>query len=183
MRTTALLSFIALLGLPAMAQIFNSHSLTIGIGSAAPSGSTALDTGTALKFGYGHRFTRFLQFDTEFETSFNKDFRNYNPRSGSGLTTTTEYFVPIGGRVVVPVWHDRLAPSAGVGGVYSYDKGRQIDQHQGGVYGLGGISYAIDSRHKHRAGVSVRYMNMMSAGRPHPQWVNVFGEYTYSWGE
>jgi len=44
------------------------------------------------------------------------------------------------------------------------------------------VTYALDSRSHHSLGVTVRYMNVMSAGSPHPQWWNVFGEYTYRWG-
>ena len=142
-----------------------------------------MDSGVALELNYGRRFTRFIQLDTGFESSFNKDYRNYYPKYGTGLTTSTSFFVPVGGRIVIPLMQGRLEPSFGGGGVYAWDKNNPYQQNQGGVYGLAGGSYALDSRHRHRVGATLRYMNMMSAGRPHPRWLNVFGEYSYSWGE
>ncbi len=166
-------------------QDVNRHSLTIGAGNAVPTGynNNYLDPGTAVELNYGHRFTRFIQADIGFESSFNKDYRGYNPKFGSGLTTNTNFFVPAGGRIVIPIWNGKLEPSFGLGGVYRYDKGNSFQSHQGGVYGLGGVTYALDSQQRHRVGITIRYLNIMSAGAPHPQWVNLFGEYTFSWGQ
>lgn len=104
------------------------------------------------------------------------------PRSGDGLETNTLLLAPVGGRFVLPLFEGRIEPSVGFGGVYGYDRHRFNDQHQGGVYGLIGASYALDSSQHHRVGATVRYYNMISAGRPHPQWLTVMGEYTYCWG-
>ena len=165
------------------AQQFYPHQLTVGIGSAAPGSQVNMDSGVALELNYGRRFTRFIQFDAGFESSFNKDYRNYYPKYETGLTTNTSFFVPVGGRILIPLMQGRIEPSFGVGGVYAWDKNNPYHQNQGGVYGLLGGSYALDPRHKHRVGATLRYMNMMSSGRPHPRWLNIFGEYSYSWGE
>jgi hypothetical protein len=141
-----------------------------------------MDSGVALELNYGRRFTKFIQMDMGFESSFNKDHRNYSGNY-AGLTTSTNFFVPVGGRIVIPLLEGRLEPSFGVGGVYAWDKNNLYHQNQGGIYGLAGASYALDSRHKHSVGMTLRYMNMLSPGRPHPRWLNVFGEYTYSWGQ
>jgi hypothetical protein len=164
-------------------QDFNRNALTVGVGSAVPAGLDYLDAGTAVELNYGYRFTRFIQADLGFESSFNKDYRNYQAKFNTGLTTTTNFFIPAGGRIVIPLRDGRIEPSIGLGGVYHYDKGDSYQPNQGGVYGVAGASYALDSEHRHRVGLSLRYMNIMSRGTPHPQWVNLFGEYTYSWGQ
>jgi hypothetical protein len=180
----------AVLAVPVWAQQdFNRNSVSVGFGTAAPSGKyNELDPGTALELNLAHRFTPFIQADFGFETSFNKDYRNYYPKYGTGLATTTNFFVPAGGRIVIPLLGGRIEPSFGLGGVYRYDKANLVQpssyqRNQGGVYGLVGATYALDSAHKHRVGLTLRYINIMSAGTPHPQWWNLFGEYTYSWGE
>lgn len=174
----------ALIAMPLFAQDYNRKSLSVGVGGAIPDVNGAMDGGIAVSLNFGYRFTRYIQADIGFQSSFNKDYRDYYPKSGAGSGTTTEFFVPAGGRIVIPVWNGRIEPSFGLGGVYAYDKGENYgNNHQGGVYGLGGITYALDSHRRHRVGVTVRYINIMSAGRPHPEWVNVMGEYTYSWGE
>ena len=95
--------------------------------------------------------------------------------------------MPAGGRIVIPLRGGRIEPSFGVGGVYRYDKapylGYVYQRNQGGAYGLAGVSYALDSAGRHRVGLTLRYINIMTADTPRPQWWNVFGEYTYSWGE
>ena len=177
---------IALLALPASAQfVQNANNLSIGIGGAAPAGAYGpLDRGLALELNYGRRYTRYIQLDIGFESSWNRDYRDFE--RGGLVRTTTFFFVPVGGRLNIPIREGRIMPFIGVGGVYNFDGASDIvpgvDAHKGGAYGLAGVSYALDSEHRHRVGVSVRYMNIMSAGEPHPQWVNIFGEYTYSWG-
>ncbi len=180
---TKLLS-LALLAAAGYAQdVVNPTRLTIGLGTAAPRGDSYMDPGTAVEVNFGYRYTRYIQADVGVEASFNKDYRAYNSKFNTGLTTATNLFVPVGARIIVPVFNGRIEPSFGVGGVYAYDKGRSYNQHQCGVYGLAGVSYALDSQQRHRVGLTLRYMNLMSPGRPHPQWLNVFGEYTFSWGE
>jgi hypothetical protein len=171
----------ALLALPLCAQDFFPKQLTVGFGAAAPGGSSYMDPGVGLELNFGYRYTRFLQADIGIQTSFNKDYRDYYEKTGAGLRTATNFFLPAGARIIVPIMNGRIEPSFGLGGVYAFDK-HADHQSQGGVYGLGGVSYALDGTHRHRVGVTLRYINMMSAGRPHPQWWNVMGEYTYSWG-
>lgn len=180
-RTRLLLTIAMAATASGAAQDFQRNRVTIGVGTAAPNDSQYADPGVGLELNFGIRYTPYIQFDAGLETSFNHDYRNFIPRTGSGDTTSTNIFVPVGGRIIIPLLRGRVEPSFGAGGVYRYYK-NGFDQHQGGVYGLAGVDYALDSEHRHRVGVTVRYMNIMSAGRPHPQWVNVFGEYTYSWG-
>lgn len=162
--------------------------LTVGFGTAAPSGTyNALDPGVGVEFNYGYRFTPFIQADVGMETSFNKDYRNYYPKFGTGLATTTNFFLPAGGRIIVPVLGGRLEPSFGLGGVYRYDKATltqvsSYQRNQGGAYGLAGVNYALDSAGHHRVGLTLRYINIMSAGTPHQVFWNLFGEYSYSFG-
>lgn len=181
MSTFSRIFVAAILAVPVFAQDMYQNRLTVGVGTAVPA-ETSLDPSVAVELNFAHRYTRFIQLDAGFEASFNKDYRNYYPKFGTGLTTTTNFFVPAGGRIVIPVLNGRIEPSFGLGGVYRYDQRAPFHPNQGGIYGLGGVSYALDSGQRHRVGLTVRYINIMSAGTPHPQWVNLFGEYTYSWG-
>jgi hypothetical protein len=173
---------LALLSLPLAAQNFFPSSISVGIGRAVPAGLTPFDSGTLIGINFAHRYTRHIQADLAFQTAFNTDYRRYLPGTGAGLTTTTTYFVPLGGRILIPLLEGRIEPSFGLGGVYLYDQRSLGRHHQGGAYGLAGFTYAVDSMQRHRVGVTVRYINVMSAGRPHPQWVNVMAEYSYHWG-
>jgi hypothetical protein len=174
---------LAILALPLCAQTYDyPNRVSVGIGRAIPAGQSAFDSGTLIGINFARRYTRNIQGDLGLQTSFNTDYRRFVPGTGAGLTTNTTYFVPVGGRIVVPVWDGRMEPSFGLGGVYVYDQRAVNSHHQGGAYGLAGVNYAVDSLQRHRVGITVRYFNIMSAGRPHPQWVNVSGEYSYSWG-
>ncbi len=170
---------LAMVALPMLAQDYFPKNLTVGLGAANPNG--AQDSGAGLELNFGYRYTRNIQVDMGLETSFNRDYRNYYPKTDSGLTTTTNFFVPLGARIILPLMNGRVEPSFGLGGVYAFDKNAN-HQHQAGVYGLGGANYALDSAHRHRIGMTLRYFNMISPGRPHPTWWNIMGEYTYSWG-
>jgi hypothetical protein len=176
-----------LVAVPACAQrLENTNQLSFGIGGAVPAGAYGpLNGGLAFELNYGYRYTRYVQIDAGFESSWNRDYRDFE--RGGLIRTTTFFFAPVGIRVNVPIAYGRIIPFVGGGGVYNFDGASDIvpgvDAHKGGLYALAGVSYALDSQHRRRVGVAVRYMNIVSAGEPHPQWVNVFGEYTYSWGQ
>ena len=103
--------------LPLCAQDMNPHRITVGVGSAAPGDSVYMDPGIGVELNYGYRFARLFQMDAGFETSFNKDYRNYYPKYGTGLTTSTNFFVPAGARLLIPVKDGRIEPSVGLGAV------------------------------------------------------------------
>ncbi len=122
MTTFSRFFFVAILAVPALGQEVNANRLTVGLGSAAPTGTSFMDPGTALELNFGHRYTRYIQADIGLETSFNKDYRNYSGRNSTGASTTTNFMAPVGARIVIPVLNGRIEPSFGVGGVYRYDK-------------------------------------------------------------
>jgi hypothetical protein len=83
--------------------------VSVGIGRAVPAGQSAFDSGTLIGINFARRYTRNIQADLGLQTSFNTDYRRFEPRTGAGLTTNT-YFVPLGGRIVVPLWADAWSP-------------------------------------------------------------------------
>ncbi len=101
---------------------FPHHNFTFGVGGAVPQGeiSRFMDSSPGVSVGYGYRFWRYFQADAGLDVVFGaariRDFLNTD--IGGFRIKDREYFVPLGGRVVVPVADGRLLFNAGGGGLW-----------------------------------------------------------------
>jgi len=101
---------------------FPRHHLQAGLGAAAPGADLAGNFSPSFGFGahYGYRFLRNFQLDVGAEGVLGsarvRDFLDttFGPRRIRDF----QFFLPVGGRVVLPLADDRLEVFAGGGGVY-----------------------------------------------------------------
>ena len=195
--------------LPAQ-EFYRKHNFTVGMGAAEPRGDIKEPFSTAflLNAGYGYRFHPYFQADVGFETGFGAaDVREFQPIPYGGYLRIRDYqhFVPMGGRVIVPLASERLHLMAGGGGAYvRYSErlrqpygqsGYYIDcylcqaRDGWGYYGLAGFSVALDQGRHFRIGATGKVYRAHTEGdwfggvppvRTSDRWVNIAGEFTFS---
>jgi len=168
------------------------HNVVFGVGPAIPTGSSSnyLTTAPFIRFGYGYRFNKLFQADFGFEMAFgaadnqNAELTNF----GQVLGGDHEFFVPmLGGRVYIPLPWNRVSLAIGGGGThlhysetaptgggysYGYSSGCLTCTSRGGWggYGMGNLSYFLDSSHIFHVGTNVEYVAGSTNG---PQVANI----------
>jgi hypothetical protein len=121
---TILLGF-SLLALPAVLpaqEYYPHHNFSLGLGAAQPRADLKglFRDRPAMAVGYGYRFQRYFQADIGFETVFGAaDVHDYlNTGIGPLRIKDYQFFIPLGGRAILPVAGGRLLFSGGGGGAY-----------------------------------------------------------------
>jgi hypothetical protein len=193
-RIIALLPILLLLLAPgAFAQFrigrasYQQHSFAIGGGGGIPRGDLQplLDTRPALRINYGYRFMKNFQADIGFDTVFHaarvRDF--YESRFGDLRIKDYQFFLPMGGRAIIPLARNRVQFHAGGGAAWmSYrerinqpfngDSGFRIDcpvcgsRSGWGYYALLGSSFAIDRAQMFRLGFTSKLYRGRTSGDP-----------------
>lgn len=179
---TSLLLFAA----PALLSAQNwypKNHFSIGGAMARPRGDigTVLEDAPALTVGYGYRFHRNFQADIGFDTAFGaagvRDFLD----TGFGYRRIRDYqfFVPFGGRAVLPLG-PRFEVTGGMGGVfmryaellnqpseyYRFDCPVCTARSGWGYYGLVSASAYLDQRKMFRFGVTGKMYRGNTDGQP-----------------
>jgi hypothetical protein len=185
------------------------HNITVGGGAAAPVGNDTnyLSTAPAFSLGYGYRFNRWFQADAGFQMAFgaannqNAEVTDFGTVQGGDH----EFMIPLGGRVFIPLPFKRLeasvggggaylhysetAPSGGYGGYYTSQCYTCTSRGGWGGYGLGNVTYFLDSNHNFRLGVTAQYVAGSTNGQPvanipaiktTDHWMNTFVEFGMS---
>jgi hypothetical protein len=170
---------------PIMAQSwYPRHNFTAGGGLARPRGDIGGPLGDApsLGFGYGYRFHQNFQADIGLDTGFGaagiRDFldTSFGPRRIRDF----QFFVPFGGRAVIPIADERFWISGGGGGAYINYRERisQPDDYYRidcpvcasrggwGYYGLVNVGAALDRTRRVRFGVTAKMYRAYTEGDP-----------------
>jgi hypothetical protein len=202
----------ALLLLVAMAPLvaqtnYPRHNITFGAGAGLPCSqlSSFFADSAGVAVGYGYRFKRNLQADIGLDTLFGaarvRDFLSTD--LGYLRIRDFQYFIPFGGRVVLPFSEGRVLASLGGGGVYMRYSERlrqpsayvHVDcpvcssRSGWGNYALAGTSLALDHYQRFRFGVTAKvyrgHTDGESLGAVPPLetrdlWVNLFADFTIS---
>ena len=163
---------------------YPKNNFTIGAGLARPRGDIGVyfEDAPVLNVAYGRRFHRNFQADIGFDTAFGSaGVREYlDTGLGYRRIRDYQYFVPFGGRAILPIAEDRFLISGGMGGVYMRYAERisqpsdyyRIDcpvctsRSGWGYYGLANVSGFLDSRHLFRLGVTAKMYRGHSDGEP-----------------
>lgn len=175
-------------------QDLHHHNITFGAGPAIPVGSTTnyLNTAPYIALGYGYRFNSLFQADIGFQMAFGAA-HNQNPEIvGYGQYVQGgdhEFMFPLlGGRIYLPLHLSRVeasvgggavhlhysetAPSGGGGYGYGYGYGYGATgcytcttRGGWGGYGMGNISYFLDSARHVRIGTTVQYVAASTSGQ------------------
>jgi len=204
MRALLLLS----IAVPLLAQTsFQKHYVTIGAGAGLPSGQlTGLFRNVSgAGVNYGYRFQKNLQADVGFETLFGaagvRDFLSTDV--GYARISDRQYFLPFGGRAILPLGEGRVLLSLGGGGAYlryserlkqpsSYYNFQCPDcssRSGWGSYALASASYAIDHYQMFRLGVTAKAYRAHTDGgalglvpgiETRDRWLSLFVNFTVS---
>jgi hypothetical protein len=190
---------------PLAAQPYNKHNFTVGVGAGLPRDDLEpyFVNRPAFNFGYGYRFSRYLQLDAGMQTVFGagrvRDFIE-TPLTISRIRDF-QFFFPVGGRVIFPVANEKLLIYGGGGGAYMRysEMIRQpsdfirIDcpvcaaRDGWGYYALAGASVALDARRLFRLGGTTRMyqghtdgpgLGTLPAIRTKDRWLNISAEFS-----
>lgn len=209
----SLFSIVLLAGPGAFAQFrtgqagYQRHSFSIGGGGGIPRGDLQplLSTSPALRLNYGYRFMKNFQADIGFDTIFHaasvKDY--YKSQFGELRIKDYQFFLPMGGRAVIPLARNRVQLHAGGGGAWMTYRER-IRQPFGdsnfrldcpvcssrsgwGYYALLGASVAVDRAQFFRLGFTTKLYRGRTAGdslgpipalRTNDQWLTSAAEFS-----
>jgi len=153
----------------------------------------------AIAIGYGYRFLRYLQADVGLDMVFGAaHVRDYlNTGFGPLRIKDRQYFVPFGGRAILPLAHGRLLISGGGGGAYmryaellhqpsySYrvDCPVCLSRDGWGYYALADVTGFLDRGQHFRVGVQAKSYRGDTEGdslggvpvRTNDHWLNILG--------
>jgi hypothetical protein len=191
---------------PLLAQTdYPKHNITVGAGAGLPGGDLSgyFVNRPGLTAGYGYRFQRFFQADFGVDTVFGaarvRDFLTTD--LGYLRIHDVQYFLPFGGRVVLPIAGGRFQASVGGGGTYlRYSERLQqassyyrfacpscTSRGGWGSYALAGGSMALDHYKRFRVGLTAKFYRAHTEGEPLgdlpatrtlDRWVNLFADFT-----
>ncbi|HVX65117.1 MAG TPA: hypothetical protein VHA11_00870, partial [Bryobacteraceae bacterium] len=103
-------------------EYFPHHNFTFGMGGASPKAdlSSYYVNRPLISAGYGYRFQRYLQADAGFDMVFGAaHVRDYlDTTLGPLRIRDRQFFVPFGGRAILPLFDGRVLISGGGGGAY-----------------------------------------------------------------
>lgn len=161
---------------------FHHHNVSIGVGPAIPTGADTsfLSAAPLVSLGYGYRFTRFLQADVGFQSAFgaaNNPFLEVTDL-GNIKGGDREYFIPFGGRIIIPTPFHKIEASAGGGGTYLHYSETVPSSYYfrnncysctsrggWGGYGLANVSYFLDDNHTFHVGATGRFITAKLNGQ------------------
>ena len=197
-------------GLPVSGQdFFGKYDIIVGGGTAVPQQDLKVGFTTApnLNVGFGYRFARNFQLDTGFETAFGAaDIRTFVRDDQLGLLEINDrqYFVPFGGRAILPLGESgRFEVFGGGGGNYMrYSEVlRQPSDYfrvpctvcssrsGWGYYGLVGFRGALNRGRNFWVGMSSKVVRGNTNGQPlgdlpatetKDRWTFIQGEFSFA---
>lgn len=206
MRTHLLISLTLLAPVLLAADDSDFHRSTIvaGIGAASPVGSSYLSTAPLIRVNYGYRFNKYFQADAGLQLAFgaannvNAVQTDFGPVQGGDH----EYMIPLGGRFFIPLPFRRIEASVGGGAVYLHysetapSNGIDVtncytctSRGGWGGYGLGNVSYFLDSDHIFHVGTTLQFISASTNGqvvgsspsaKTSDRWVNFYIEFGMS---
>lgn len=204
MRCLIALALLPTLGL---ADGFPRHNFNFGLGAGVPRGEIGsfFSPKPGLAVGYGYRFHQYFQGDFGFDTIIGAANVNDFAYTAIGYRRVRDfqYFLPFGGRAILPLANGRLQFYGGGGGTYMRYQ-EQLSQPSSyyriecpdctarsgwGYYATAGFTVFLDRRRLMRIGVAPRVYRGHTQGQPvgtvpgfrtRDHWVNVMGEFGIS---
>lgn len=172
---------------PLAAQsLARQFSFDLGAGGAIPREdlTSFMTTSPLLTFGFGYRPFRYFQADAGLDTVFHaagvRDFQD--TIIGRLKIRDNELMVPLGGRAILPLVHDRIELFGGVGAIYlhyaesvevpgggsdSSFKCQTCRSRSGwGSYAVAGVNVAVEHSRHFWVGVESRLIHGKTNGDP-----------------
>lgn len=193
---------------PALAQSYQKHHLTGGLGAAVPRDEldNYYQNAFSWTLGYGYRPVSFFQIDMGWDGAYNaarvNDYYD-SPSFGAIRIRDFQHYFPAGGRVVLPLADGKAEIYGGAGGAYMrYSEGlRQPSDYYRvdcpvcnardgfGYYALAGANVAVVRSQRLRLGVTTKMykgttdglsVGVIPAAKTKDRWVNVYFHLTLS---
>jgi hypothetical protein len=186
---------------------FPHHNFTFGAGAGRPRGDLgpALQDAPGISAGYGYRFHRYFQADLGLDILFGAaQVRDFLVTGiGDFRIGDREYFLPFGGRAIIPLADGRLLLSGGAGGTW-IDYRERVSQPSTyfrvdcpvctsrdgwGYYALGNASWFLNRNQNFRVGMTTKvvrgYTNGQAVGpvpglRTNDKWLFLNAELGFS---
>ena len=160
---------------------FHRNNVTVGIGAAVPVGSDSsyLNSAPLVSVGYGYRFNRYFRADAGLQFAFGAANNQNAVQTDLGAVQggDREYMIPLGGRFIIPLPFNRLEVSAGGGAIYlHYSETAPSNGYYSptcytcasrggwGGYGMGNVSYFLDSDHIFHVGSTLQFISASTNG-------------------
>jgi hypothetical protein len=188
-------------------EYYPRHNFTFAMGAAEPRAdlANAFQTRPLISAAYGYRFQRYLQADVGLDTVFGAAGVRAYETTGFGYARIRDYefFVPLGGRVILPLFGGRLLIAGGGGGAWAHYT--ELLHQPADYYHIdcvscgsrsGWMSYALvdvsgyldRGRHFRVGAVSKVYrgytdgdwVGALPPGRTTDRWVNIMGLFGFS---
>lgn len=202
-----LLLLVALAGPLAAQSFYPRHNFTFGAGASSPRADLAgpFSDRPGMSVGYGYRFARYFQADFGLDTVFGAGgIRDYLETSfGPVRIRDYQFFVPMGGRGIIPLVKGRLLISGGGGGAYLRytELLRQPSEYYHidcpecsarsgwGYYALVAANVFLDRDRHFRLGATSKVYRAHTEGdrlgavpgiRTRDRWLHIFGEFGFS---
>ncbi len=196
-------AILAALAAPIAAQWYPRHNISFGVGGAQPKDdlANAFRSRPGISVNYGYRFMRNFQVDGGLDAVFGAGgVRDYqNTPFGPLRIKDYQFFVPMGGRAILPVVDGRLLFFGGGGfawmkytellrqpsDYYRFECPTCTSRSGWGNYALVGVSYFLDNSKLFRVGVNTKVYRGHTDGQPiagvpgvrtRDRWVNIYGE-------
>ena len=188
-------------------SFYPRHNLTFGAGAASPRADLTglfMDR-PGISLAYGYRFQRYFQADLGLDTVFGAgNIRDYMETPiGPRRIRDYQFFIPVGGRGILPLARGRLLISGGGGGAYlrysellhqpseyiRFDCPVCGTRSGWGYYSLVGADVFVDRYHHFRLGVTSKLYRAYTEGdrlgavpgiRTTDRWLQIFGQVGFS---
>ena len=207
LKTTKFVLLLTATAAIAPAQFYPRHNFSFGVGGAQPKADLAavFTPKPGISAGYGYRFQRYFQADVGFDTVFGAgNVRDYLETDFGFLRIRDyQYFIPFGGRAILPlIGPGRLLISGGGGGAYMRysERLRQPSDYYHfecpgcssrsgwGDYALADVSAFLDRAQHFRLGVVTKVYRGHTEGDPlagaglrtRDHWVNLMAQFGFS---
>lgn len=193
---------------PSFGQSFQRHHFTGGLGVATPQDelNDYYQSAFSWTIGYGYRPVSFFQIDLGYDGAYNSARVNDYYESdtfGAVRIRDFQHYVPVGGRLVLPLAGGKAELYGGGGGAYMrYSEGlRQPSDYYRidcpvcnardgfGFYALAGGNVAVNRSQTLRLGVTTKMykgttdglsVGIIPAAKTKDRWVNVYFHLTLS---
>jgi hypothetical protein len=203
----SLFATVALAGSLSAQPYYPRHNITFGVGSADPQAQLEglFRQRPGISIAYGYRFQRYFQADAGFDTVFGAgNIRNYlNTPFGPSRIRDYQFFVPFGGRAILPLWEDRILFFGGGGPAYiryselvrqpsdfyRIDCPECATRSGWAYYSTVGLEFFVDRGRHFRLGAAAKQYRGHTEGdelgpvpgiRTRDRWLDIFGQVGFS---
>ncbi len=207
MKTIKHLAILAAIAAPLAAEWYPKHNFTFGVGGAQPKDDLSgfFQDRPGISVAYGYRFSRYFQLDGGLDTVFGAaGVRDYlDSPFGYLRIRDYQFFVPMGGRAILPTARGRLLFFGGGGAAwmkytellrqpsdyYRFECPVCTSRSGWGGYAQAGVNYFLDSAQHFRIGLTTKVYRGYTEGEPfadvpgvrtHDRWLNILGDFGFS---